>query len=208
MCARPGKQHTARDVGARDAAEGAAATRFPRPTLPLDPAASPLRELLPSPHTRHTSACVRSSLCASHTYLLTQLAASASTACTAMYMPGTLNVSNMTSAVYSRFSGGFSGGSVCDGARESGVSLWALSGEQASRTLPGVVARGSHIGDAPADTTRAAPSGSTPSRASRAHAPATRSAPRARRAGTRTCTAATRAPCCSSSQSAHGGWGS
>jgi hypothetical protein len=29
-----------------------------------------------------------------------------------MYMPGTLKVSNMTSAVYSRFSGGFSGGSV------------------------------------------------------------------------------------------------
>jgi len=30
-----------------------------------------------------------------------------------MYIPGTLKVSNMTSAVYSRFSGGFSGGSVC-----------------------------------------------------------------------------------------------
>jgi len=39
-------------------------------------------------------------------------AASASTACTAMYSPGTLNVSNMISAVYSRFSGVLSGGSV------------------------------------------------------------------------------------------------
>jgi hypothetical protein len=41
-------------------------------------------------------------------------AARASTAWTAMYMPGTLNVSNITSAVYSRFSGGFIGGSVCN----------------------------------------------------------------------------------------------
>ena len=41
-----------------------------------------------------------------------QLAASARIACTAMYSPGTLNVSNIISAVNSRFSGGFSGGSV------------------------------------------------------------------------------------------------
>ncbi len=46
------------------------------------------------------------------TFLLVQLAASARMACTAMYRPGTLNVSNMISAVYSRFSGVFSGGSV------------------------------------------------------------------------------------------------
>jgi hypothetical protein len=39
-------------------------------------------------------------------------AAKASTACTAMYKPGTLKVSNMISAVYSRFSGVFNGGSV------------------------------------------------------------------------------------------------
>ena len=39
-------------------------------------------------------------------------AASARTAWTAMYKPGTLNVSNMISAVYSRFSGALSGGSV------------------------------------------------------------------------------------------------
>jgi hypothetical protein len=40
-------------------------------------------------------------------------AQSASTACTPMYSPGTLNVSNMISAVSSRFSGVFIGGSVC-----------------------------------------------------------------------------------------------
>ena len=39
-------------------------------------------------------------------------AAKARIACTAMYSPGTLKVSNMTSAVYSRFSGVFKGGSV------------------------------------------------------------------------------------------------
>ena len=37
----------------------------------------------------------------------------ARTAWTAIYIPGTLKVSNMTSARYSRFSGVFSGGSVC-----------------------------------------------------------------------------------------------
>ena len=36
----------------------------------------------------------------------------AKTAWTPMYKPGTLNVSNMISAVYSLFSGVFSGGSV------------------------------------------------------------------------------------------------
>jgi hypothetical protein len=41
-----------------------------------------------------------------------QEAASARTAWTAIYKPGTLNVSNIISAVYSRFSGGFKGGSV------------------------------------------------------------------------------------------------
>jgi hypothetical protein len=39
-------------------------------------------------------------------------AARASTACTAIYNPGTLNVSNIISAVYSLFSGGFIGGST------------------------------------------------------------------------------------------------
>lgn len=38
--------------------------------------------------------------------------ARARTACTAMYNPGTLNVSNMISAMDSRFSGAFKGGSV------------------------------------------------------------------------------------------------
>jgi hypothetical protein len=33
--------------------------------------------------------------------------------CKAMYKPGTLNNSNIISAVYSRFSGVFNGGSVC-----------------------------------------------------------------------------------------------
>jgi hypothetical protein len=42
----------------------------------------------------------------------TQLAARASTACTAMYMPGILKVSKKISAVFSRFSGALSGGSV------------------------------------------------------------------------------------------------
>lgn len=41
-------------------------------------------------------------------------AARASTAWTAIYRPGTLNDSNMISAVYSRFSGVFKGGSVCE----------------------------------------------------------------------------------------------
>lgn len=41
-----------------------------------------------------------------------QLAAKARTACTAIYNPGTLNDSNMISAVYSLFSGVFNGGSV------------------------------------------------------------------------------------------------
>lgn len=41
-----------------------------------------------------------------------QLAAKASTACTAMYKPGTLKDSNMISAMYSLFSGVFKGGSV------------------------------------------------------------------------------------------------
>lgn len=45
-------------------------------------------------------------------FLDVHVAASASTACTAMCRPGTLYVSNITSAVYSRFSGGFKGGSV------------------------------------------------------------------------------------------------
>ena len=48
----------------------------------------------------------------SPTALLAQEAAKANTACTAMYNPGTLNDSNMISAVYSLFSGVFSGGSV------------------------------------------------------------------------------------------------
>jgi hypothetical protein len=47
------------------------------------------------------------------TWLDVQDAANASTACTAMYSPGTLKVSNMISAVYSLFSGGLRGGSVC-----------------------------------------------------------------------------------------------
>ena len=42
-------------------------------------------------------------------------AAKASTACTAIYNPGTLKVSNIISAVYSRFSGGFMGGSIENG---------------------------------------------------------------------------------------------
>jgi len=46
------------------------------------------------------------------TLLLVHDAASASTAWTAMYRPWTLNDSNMISAVASRFSGGFRGGSV------------------------------------------------------------------------------------------------
>jgi hypothetical protein len=41
-----------------------------------------------------------------------QDAARANTAWTAIYRPGTLKVSNMISAVNSRFSGGFKGGSV------------------------------------------------------------------------------------------------
>ena len=48
----------------------------------------------------------------SPTWREVQDAARASTACTAMYRPGTLKDSNMISAVYSRFSGVFSGGSV------------------------------------------------------------------------------------------------
>jgi hypothetical protein len=52
-------------------------------------------------------------LCVPLTWLEVQEAASASTACTAMYSPGTLKVSNMISAVYSLFSGGLRGGSVC-----------------------------------------------------------------------------------------------
>lgn len=46
------------------------------------------------------------------TCLEVQEAARASTACTAIYSPGTLNVSNMISAVYSLFSGALRGGSV------------------------------------------------------------------------------------------------
>lgn len=46
------------------------------------------------------------------TLLDVQDAAKARTAWTAMYNPWTLNDSNMISAVFSRFSGGFSGGSV------------------------------------------------------------------------------------------------
>jgi hypothetical protein len=53
------------------------------------------------------------SLCYPLTWLEVQDAANASTACTAMYSPGTLKVSNMISAVYSLFSGGLRGGSVC-----------------------------------------------------------------------------------------------
>lgn len=44
--------------------------------------------------------------------LLAHEAANANTACTAIYNPGTLNDSNIISAVYSLFSGVFSGGSV------------------------------------------------------------------------------------------------
>lgn len=45
----------------------------------------------------------------SWTLLLVQLAASANTACTAIYKPAQLKVSNMISAVFSRDSGGFKG---------------------------------------------------------------------------------------------------
>lgn len=46
------------------------------------------------------------------TLLLVHDAARARTACTAMYKPWTLNDSKKISAVASRFSGGFRGGSV------------------------------------------------------------------------------------------------
>ena len=45
----------------------------------------------------------------SDTFEEVQDAASANTACTAMYRPAQLNDSNMISAVFSRFSGGFRG---------------------------------------------------------------------------------------------------
>ena len=45
----------------------------------------------------------------SDTFEDVQDAASASTACTAMYKPAQLKDSNMISAVFSRFSGGFKG---------------------------------------------------------------------------------------------------
>ncbi len=63
----------------------------------------------PSPESMTVPVSVLSPTCR-----LVQLAARASTACTAMYNPGTLNDSNMISAVYSRFSGVFNGGSVCN----------------------------------------------------------------------------------------------
>ena len=63
--------------------------------------------MTPSPESITVPVSVRSALSEVHD------AASASTACTAMYRPGTLKLSNMISAVYSRFSGAFSGGSVC-----------------------------------------------------------------------------------------------
>jgi hypothetical protein len=46
------------------------------------------------------------------TFPLVQLAARASTACTAMYIAFTLKLSKNISAVYSLFSGAFRGGSV------------------------------------------------------------------------------------------------
>lgn len=61
----------------------------------------------PSPESMTTPVSVRSV-----TLELDHDAASASTAWTAMYRPATLNDSNMISAVFSRFSGGLSGGSV------------------------------------------------------------------------------------------------
>ena len=61
----------------------------------------------PSPESMTIPVKVRSPTC-----LEVQEAASANTACTAMYKPGTLNDSNMISAVYSLFSGVLRGGSV------------------------------------------------------------------------------------------------
>ena len=53
-----------------------------------------------------------------------QLAASAKTAWTAMYNPFAPKDSKKISAVYSRFSGAFNGGSVCE--KRVGVSMWRV----------------------------------------------------------------------------------
>jgi hypothetical protein len=71
------------------------------------PSATGMTCVTPSPESMTVPVNVRST-----TLLDVHDAASASTACTAMYSPGTLYVSNMISAICSRFSGVFSGGSV------------------------------------------------------------------------------------------------
>ena len=82
------------------------------------------------------------------TFFDVQEAANANTACTAMYKPGTLNVSNMISAVSSLFSGVFKGGSMIELNRMFELNL-SKGAEQPQGAAPRTLAESAEVLAAP-----------------------------------------------------------